>query len=50
MTDFTLCHYFIPEDKENEDIFNTFGIPLRIKQIKYETIEELFPLKGKYIF
>lgn len=28
MTDYTLVHYFVPEDDENQEIYNTFGIPL----------------------
>ena len=28
MADYTLLHYFVPEDDEDDKIYNTFGIPL----------------------
>lgn len=47
---YTLVHYFIPEDNEDEKMLNTFCVPKSQKQIILSDIQNCFPLKGEYIF
>lgn len=47
---FTLVHYFVPEDHDNEDTYNAFGVNKHIDDIRLTDIIEKFPMPGEYHF
>eukprot|EP00826_Nyctotherus_ovalis_P016847 TRINITY_DN14912_c0_g1_i3.p1 TRINITY_DN14912_c0_g1~~TRINITY_DN14912_c0_g1_i3.p1 ORF type:complete len:150 (-),score=32.41 TRINITY_DN14912_c0_g1_i3:184-633(-) len=47
---FTLVHYYIPEDMDNLDILNAFGIKKAIQDIRVGDVYSSFPLEGQYHF
>lgn len=47
---FTMIYYFVPEDNENSEELNAFGINKAITEIKVSDIRKDFPLVGKYHF
>ena len=47
---FTMVFYFIPQDSENIQDLNAFGIQKDIGQITQGDIRNLFPLPGIYHF
>ena len=50
MPDFTLIHYYVPEDGETQTDLNTYGIPKSKESLTLRDIKSSFPLKGKYTF
>lgn len=47
---YTLVHYFIPEDHEDEKILNTFCVPKPQSKLLLSDVQMCFPLKGEYVF
>ena len=47
---FSLLHYYIPEDKDDLEILNAFAIKKASEEIRLKDIEENFPLEGQYHF
>jgi len=47
---FTIIYYYIPEDCDDLDIPNAFGISKPADEIKYDDIVRNFPLDGQYHF
>lgn len=47
---FTLIHYYVPEDLDDIDIPNAFGIKKAIKELTVNDIRASFPLDGEYHF
>jgi hypothetical protein len=46
----TIVHYYIPEDKEEQDKLNAFLIYKPTDQLRISDIRENFPLPGEYYF
>ena len=46
----TLIFYYVPEDKDDVDTPNAFGIKKSIENIRLKEIREQFPLHGEYHF
>jgi hypothetical protein len=46
----TLLYYYIPEDNDDPETPNVFGIMDNKNNIKLQHIYDQFPLKGSYIF
>jgi hypothetical protein len=46
----TLVYYIVPEDKDDPDSPNVFGLPHSKQNLRLSHIHEGFPLKGSYIF
>jgi hypothetical protein len=46
----TLVYYHVPEDKDDPDCPNVFGVPQGKASLRVAHIHEAFPLKGNYIF
>ena len=46
----TLVYYYVPEDQDDPDTPNVFGVMLGKNQIRLHNIYDSFPLKGSYIF
>jgi len=47
---FTIIYYYIPEDCDDLDIPNAFGISKPVDDIKHIDIVKNFPLEGQYHF
>ena len=47
---FTIVYYYVPEDCDDMEIPNAFGINKPADEIKYADIEDNFPLEGLYHF
>jgi len=47
---FCLVYYYVPEDKDDPELPNAFGVNLAIEEVKISDIRRLFPLEGEYIF
>jgi hypothetical protein len=47
---FCLVYYYVPEDKDDPELPNAFGVNLSIEEVKISDIRRLFPLEGDYIF
>ncbi len=48
--EFTLIYYYVPEDLDDMDIFNAFGIRKAIPDLRLADIQSQFPLPGQYQF
>lgn len=46
----TLVYYYIPEDHDDEETPNVFGVMVSKNNIRLHHLYENFPLKGHYIF
>lgn len=46
----TLVYYYVPEDHDDPDFPNVFGVMMPKANVRYTHIEHHFPLKGQYIF
>ena len=46
----TLVYYHVPEDRDDPDCPNVFGVPQAKANLKLTHIHEAFPLKGTYLF
>jgi hypothetical protein len=46
----TLVYYHVPEDKDDPNYPNVFGVPHGKHNVKLTHIHEAFPLKGSYLF
>ncbi len=46
----TLVYYYVPEDQDDPQYPNVFGIMMSKANIRLQHIYENFPLKGSYIF
>jgi hypothetical protein len=46
----TLVYYYIPEDSDDPETLNTFGVMKSKNNLKLHHIYEQFPLSGSYIF
>ena len=46
----TLIYYYVPQDKDDPDCPNVFGVPYNKTVLKLSHIYQSFPLKGTYIF
>ncbi len=47
---FTLVFYYVPEDKDDVDVPNAFGIKKAIQDLRLTDIQAQFPLEGQYHF
>ena len=47
---FTMIYYWVPEDNDDPEEPNAFGISKAMDQISIKDIREAFPLVGKYHF
>jgi len=47
---FTLIFYYVPEDKDELDVPNAFGIKKSLGDIRLGDIQSQFPLEGQYHF
>ena len=47
---FTLLFYYVPEDKDDVDAPNAFGIKKSIEELRLNDVKEQFPLEGQYYF
>jgi hypothetical protein len=47
---FCLVYYYVPEDKDDPEMPNAFGVNIAIEDVKIPDIRRLFPLDGEYIF
>ncbi|CAK81898.1 unnamed protein product (macronuclear) [Paramecium tetraurelia] len=50
MKQFTLIYYVVPQDNDDVEIPNAFGIGKQVDQITLKDIKTSFPLQGEYIF
>ncbi|CAD8060209.1 unnamed protein product [Paramecium primaurelia] len=50
MKQFTLIYYVVPQDNDDIEIPNAFGIGKPVDQITLKDIKTSFPLQGEYIF
>ncbi|CAD8076370.1 unnamed protein product [Paramecium sonneborni] len=50
MKAFTLIYYIVPQDNDDVEIPNAFGIGKQIDQVTLKDIKSSFPLQGEYIF
>jgi len=46
----TLVYYYIPEDHDDQETPNVFGVMVGKNNIRLQHIYDNFPLKGAYIF
>ena len=46
----TLIYYHVPEDNDDSDTPNVFGIMANKANIRLHNLHDQFPLKGSYIF
>ena len=46
----TLIYYHVPEDKDDPECPNVYGVPASKHTISLATIHESFPLNGSYLF
>jgi hypothetical protein len=46
----TLIYYYVPEDHDDEDTPNVFGVMVSKNNIRLQHLYDNFPLKGSYIF
>lgn len=46
----TLVYYYVPEDKDDPDCPNVFGVPCPKQELRLTHIHQAFPLKGSYLF
>lgn len=46
----TLVYYHVPEDKDDAECPNVFGVPYNKSNLRLSHIYEAFPLKGTYLF
>lgn len=46
----TLVYYYVPEDKDDPDCPNVFGVSQSKANIRLPHIYQQFPLKGSYLF
>ena len=46
----TLIYYYVPEDHDDPDYPNVFGIMVNKQTVRLQHLYEQFPLKGSYIF
>ena len=49
-TTLTLIYYYIPEDKDDIDMPNAFGIKKKLEDIRLNDIKIQFPIEGQYHF
>jgi len=47
---FCLVYYYVPEDKDDPEFPNAFGVNNSVDDLKVPEIRKLFPLEGEYIF
>ncbi len=47
---FTLILYYVPEDKDDVDVPNAFGIKKSLQDLRLSDIQSHFPLEGRYYF
>ena len=47
---FTLVFYYVPEDKDDVDVPNAFGVKKAIQDLRLTDIQAQFPLEGQYHF
>ncbi len=47
---FTLISYYVPEDKDDIEILNAFGIKKAAEDLRLSDISSGFPLEGQYHF
>lgn len=50
MKNFSLVYYHIPEDFDDQESPNAFGIPKATDEIRLSDVKENFPLQGTYHF
>ncbi|CAG9322269.1 unnamed protein product [Blepharisma stoltei] len=50
MSSFTMVYYHIPEDYDDPEQPNAFGIPKSIEEITLTDIKKAFPVEGSYHF
>ena len=46
----TLIYYYIPEDNDDPDYPNVFGVMVNKQNVRLQHLYDQFPLKGSYIF
>ena len=46
----TLVYYHVPEDQDDPDTPNVFGVKANKNEIRLQHIYDSFPLRGSYIF
>lgn len=46
----TLVYYYVPEDKDDPEVPNVFGINIKKDDIRLKHLHENFPIAGEYIF
>lgn len=46
----TLVYYHVPQDKDDPECPNVFGVPYNKTNLRLSHIYEAFPLKGTYLF
>ena len=46
----TLIYYHVPEDNDDPDTPNVFGVMINKNNIRLQHLYDYFPLKGSYIF
>jgi len=47
---FCLVYYYVPEDKDDPEFPNAFGLNTAIEDVRIPDIRRHFPLEGEYIF
>jgi len=47
---FCLIYYYVPEDKDDPEFPNAFGVNLSQEEVRLSDIKSMFPLEGEYIF
>jgi len=47
---FCLIYYYVPEDKDDPEVPNAFGINIPQEEVRFSDIKQMFPLEGEYIF
>jgi len=47
---FCLVYYYVPEDKDDPEFPNAFGVNNSVDDLKIPEIRKFFPLEGDYIF
>ncbi|CAK68740.1 unnamed protein product (macronuclear) [Paramecium tetraurelia] len=50
MKSFTLIYYIVPQDNDDVEIPNAFGIGKPVDQVTLKDVKSSFPLQGEYIF
>ena len=46
----TLVYYHVPEDRDDPECPNVFGVPHAKSSLRLAHIHQVFPLKGSYLF